>query len=74
MPPFDDKIREVAAAWTWRPPRIFTDPIDMEYKLADEIQKELSVVRLETFGAIHESFAKGFARAAELVARGKTAG
>lgn len=74
MPPFEDKIREVAAEWTWRQPRIFTDPIDMEYKLADEIQKELSVVRLETFGAIHESFAKGFARAAELVARGKVAG
>ena len=74
MPPFDEKIREISAAWTWRPPRIFTDPIDMEYKLADEVQKELTVVRLETFGSIHDTFAKGFARAAELVARGKVAG
>jgi hypothetical protein len=74
MPPFDEKIREVAADWGWRPPRPYTDRIDMEYKLADEIQKEITVVRLETFGAIHENLAKGLARAAELVARGKVTG
>jgi hypothetical protein len=74
MPPFDEKIREVSAAWSWRPPRFSTDPIDMEYKLSDEVQKELTVVRLETLGSMHETFAKGFARAAELIARGKVAG
>jgi hypothetical protein len=46
----------------------------MEYKLSDEVQKELTVVRLETLGSMHETFAKGFARAAELIARGKVAG
>jgi hypothetical protein len=74
MPGPEDKIREISPVWGWRPPRIFTDPIDMEYKLADAVQQELTVLRLETYGQIHQSFAQGFAKAAQIVGRGKTAG
>jgi hypothetical protein len=70
----EDKIREVSPAWGWRPPRIFTDPIDMDYRLSDLIQQELTVVRLETYGQVARSLAEGYTKAAQLIARGKTAG
>jgi hypothetical protein len=73
MPPFDEKIREVAAEWAWRPPRPYTDRIDMEHKFGEELQKALTVVRFETFGSVHENLGKGFARAAALIAGGKVA-
>jgi hypothetical protein len=73
MPPFDEKIREVAPVWGWDHSNWYKDKIDMEYKFAYEVQKDLAVVRFETFGSIHENLAKGFARAAELIARGKVA-
>jgi len=74
MPPPEDKIREVSPVWVWRPPNIHTDKIDMEYKLGDAVQQELAVLRLETYGAIHQSLASGFTKAAEIIGRGKAEG
>lgn len=73
MPPFDEKIREVAPVWVWDHRNWYEDKIDMEYKFGDELQKGLAVVRFETYGSIHENLAKGFARAAQLMAGGKVA-
>lgn len=74
MPTPEEKIREVSPVWSWRPPHIFTDPIDMEYKLGELVQQELTVLRLETYGGVARSLAEGYAKAAQIIARGKTAG
>jgi len=44
-----------------------TDPIDMEYKLADQVQKELTVVRLETGASLFRSLADGFDKASQII-------
>ena len=70
----EEKIREISPVWGWRPPHIFTDPIDMEYKLGEIVQQELTVLRLETYGAVHQSFAQGFAKAAQIIGKGRATG
>ena len=73
MPTPEEKIREVSPIWGWRPPHIFTDPIDMEYKLGEAVQQELTVLRLETYGAVAQSLGQGYMKAAQIVGRGKAA-
>jgi hypothetical protein len=44
-----------------------TDPIDIQYKLGDQVQKELAIVRLETAAAIHRALAEGFSKSAQIM-------
>ena len=39
----------------------------MEYKLADQVQKELTVVRLETGASLFRSLADGFDKASQII-------
>jgi hypothetical protein len=46
----------------------------MEYKLADQVQKELTVARLETGASLYRSLADGFAKASQIISRSQAAG
>jgi hypothetical protein len=74
MPTAEETIREVAPLWRWGGRGPIWDPIDMEYKLADQLQSELTVVRLEAGASLYRSLAEGFAKAAQIVARAQSAG
>lgn len=74
MPGPEDKIREIAPLWRWGGRGPITDPIDMEYKLGDIAQSELTVVRLETAASVYRALAEGFARAAQAVQGGRGGG
>jgi hypothetical protein len=69
MPTPEETIREVAPLWRWGGPGPIWDPIDMEYKLADQVQHELAVARLETGASLYRSLADGFTKAAQIMAR-----
>lgn len=74
MPTPDETIRDVAPLWRWGGRGPIWDPIDMEYKLADLVQAELTVARLETGASLYRSLAEGFAKAAQIMARSQSAG
>jgi hypothetical protein len=70
----EETIREVAPFWRWGGRGPITDPIDMEFKLADVVQARLTVVRLETAAALYQALGNGFTRAAEIVSSAAKAG
>ena len=74
MPTPEETIREVAPGWQWGGRGPIWDPIDMEYKLADQVQNELTVARLETGASLYRSLADGFARAAQIISRSQASG
>jgi hypothetical protein len=74
MPTPEETISEVAPLWRWGGRGPIWDPIDMEYKLADQVQTELTVARLETGASLYRSLADGFARAAQIISRSQSAG
>ena len=74
MPTPEETIRDVAPAWRWGGRGPIWDPIDMEYKLADQVQTELTVARLETGASLYRSLADGFARAAQIISRSQPSG
>lgn len=67
MPTPDEKIREVSALWRWGGRGPITDPIDMEFRLADEVQNQLTVVRLEAAASLYQALADGSRKAAQIV-------
>ncbi|GEM_PF-1670190 len=73
MPTPEELIREVAPLWRWGGRGPITDPIDMVFKLPDQVQSQVTVVRLETAAALYRVLSEGFARAAQIVA-GASAG
>ncbi len=72
MPDAEEKIRAIAPGWKWPGPGPVTDWIDMVFKLPDSVQRDLTLVRLQTNAALHQALAQGFSRAAEIV--GKSVG
>ena len=68
MPTPEERIREVAPVWRWGGRGPITDSIDMEYKLSDQVQNQITVVRLETAAALYRALADGFGRAAQIIA------
>jgi hypothetical protein len=74
MPTPEETIRDVAPLWRWGGRGPIWDPIDMEYKLADQVQTELTVARLETGASLYRSLADGFAKAAQIITRSQAAG
>ena len=70
----EDRIRELAPLWRWGGRGPITDPVDMEYKLGEEIQQRLTLVRLETAASIHRALGEGFSKAAQLLSGAKTKG
>jgi hypothetical protein len=67
MPKPEDRINEVAPLWRWGGRGPITDPIDMEYRLGDELVSQLTVVRLETASQLYRVLGEGFAKAAQLM-------
>ena len=67
MPTPEETIRDVAPMWRWGGRGPIWDPIDMESKVADQVQKELTVVRLETGASLFRSLADGFAKASHII-------
>ena len=63
----EERIREVAPLWRWGGRGPITDPIDMEYRLGEELQSQLAVVRLETAASVYRALGEGFAKAAGLM-------
>ena len=74
MPTPDDKIKELAPLWRWGGRGPITDPIDMEYRLGEEVQSRLTVVRLETAASLYRALGEGFAKAAQIVSGAKSKG
>jgi hypothetical protein len=74
MPTPEELIREVAPAWRWGGRGPITDPIDMVFKLPDQVQSQVTVVRLETAAALYRALADGFGRAAQIIAGSQTGG
>lgn len=74
MPTSEDLIREVAPIWRWGGRGPITDPIDMVYKLPDQVQAQVTVVRLETAAALHRVLAEGYGKAAQVIAGAPSAG
>ena len=67
MPTPEEKILEVSPQWKWGGRGPVTDPIDMEYRLGDQVRKELTVVRLETAASIYRALAEGFSKSAQIM-------
>jgi len=67
MPSPEELIREVAPLWRWGGRGPITDPIDMVYKLPDQVQGQVTVVRLETAAALHRVLSEGFGKAAQII-------
>jgi hypothetical protein len=68
--PLEEKIAELAPAWSWRRPGPITDPIWMEYQIEvidPALRAALSAVRLETVAAVHRTIADGISKAAEIL-------
>jgi hypothetical protein len=63
----DERIREVSPLWRWGGRGPITDPIDMDFRLGDLVERELTVVRLETAAQIYRALTEGFSRAAQAV-------
>jgi len=63
----EDKIREVSPLWRWGGRGPITDSIDMEYRLADEVQSQIAIVRLETAAALYQALAEGSRQAAAIL-------
>ncbi len=70
----EERIREVAPMWRWGGRGPITDPIDMEYKLGDLVQKQLTVVRLETAASLYRALGEGFSKAAQIIQGAKAGG
>jgi hypothetical protein len=70
----EDRIRELAPLWKWGGRGPITDPVDMEYRLGDEVVSRLTVVRLETAAALYRTLGEGFAKAAQIVSGAKVKG
>ena len=70
----EDRIREIAPLWRWGGRGPLTDPIDMDYKLGDLVQNQLTVVRLETAASLYRALGEGFSKAAQIVAGSKPGG
>jgi hypothetical protein len=70
----EERIRELAPLWRWGGRGPITDPVDMEYRLGEEIQSRLTVVRLETAAALYRALGEGFAKAAQIVSGVKAKG
>lgn len=68
----EDRIQELAPLWRWGGRGPITDPIDMEFRLGDELRNQIAVVRLETAAAVHRALAEGFSRGAKLVGAQKS--
>jgi hypothetical protein len=72
MPTPEERIAEVAPNLLWRRPGIITDPIWMEYAIAEvdpSLRSQLSAVRLETVAAVYRSIAEGAANAAQVLTK-----
>lgn len=63
----EERIRQVAPLWRWGGRGPITDPIDMEYKLGDLVENQLTVVRLETAASLYRALGEGFAKAAQII-------
>jgi hypothetical protein len=63
----EEKIREISALWRWGGRGPITDSIDMEYRLADEVQNQITIVRLETAAALYQALAEGSKQAAAIL-------
>lgn len=74
MPTPEDLIREVAPIWRWGGRGPITDPIDMVYKLPDQVQGQVTVVRLETAAALYRVLAEGYGKAAQVIAGAQSGG
>jgi hypothetical protein len=74
MPTPEELIREVAPVWRWGGRGPITDPIDMVFKLSDQVQGQVTVVRLETAAALYRALAEGFGRAAQIIAGSQPGG
>jgi hypothetical protein len=70
----EEIIREVAPLWRWGGRGPITDSIDMQYKLSDQVQSQVTVVRLEAAAALYRALAEGHAKAAEIIAGAKVGG
>jgi len=68
----EERIRELAPFWRWGGRGPITDPVDMDYKLAEEVQQRLTLVRLEVAASVHRALSDGFTKAAQVLgAKGK---
>jgi hypothetical protein len=67
----EERIRELAPLWRWGGRGPITDPVDMDYKLGEEIQQRLTLVRLEVAASIHKALGDGYAKAAQLIGKAK---
>lgn len=69
----EELIARVAPGWGWlRPPGIHTDPIGMEYAIAemdDATRAQLRVVRLQAHAKIHQAVAEAVLKAAEILGK-----
>jgi hypothetical protein len=70
----EERIREIAPLWKWGGRGPITDPIDMDYKLGDLVQNQLTVVRLETAASLYRALADGFSKAGQIIASVKSGG
>ena len=74
MPSPEELIREVAPIWRWGGRGPITDPIDMVFKLPDQVQAQLTVVRLETAATLYRALADGFGKAAQIIGASQSRG
>jgi hypothetical protein len=72
MPTPDEKIREGSALWRWGGRGPITDSIDMEFRLADEVQNQITVIRLETAASLYQALADGSRQAAAIIKGAKS--
>ena len=70
----EERILEVSPLWKWGGRGPITDPIDMEFRLGDQIRNQITVVRLETAASIYRALADGFAKSAQIVGSQKSSG
>jgi len=63
----EERIRQVAPLWRWGGRGPITDPIDMEYKLGDLVETQLTVIRLETAASLYRALGEGFSKAAHII-------
>jgi hypothetical protein len=70
----EEVIREVAPLWRWGGPGPIWDPIDMQFKLSDQVQNQVTVVRLETAASLYRALADGHAKAAEAISGARASG
>lgn len=67
----EETIREFAPLWRWGGRGPITDPVDMVFKLSDQVQTQVTVVRLETAASLYRALADGHAKAADILAGSK---